>query len=161
MYTWQPLYQNTWSLDQSRRKIQTLLNCLSTHWYGPMSLHYVIFGHGGNLLRRHVHILKDPPISFLPEVPHDVYANSIEASAFLVAVCSHQVASEAGSCWGSCTAKFFLDNTWSQTTRAKGHNSERCSPLSRGPLQTAQCSWCGHSLFWRLSAIRILSCSKI
>jgi hypothetical protein len=79
----------------------------------------------------------------------------------LFVVCSHQVASEVGSYWGSCTAKFSQDNTWSQTTRAKGHNSERCSPFSRGPLQRAQCSWCGHPLFWRLSAVRILSCSRI
>jgi hypothetical protein len=79
----------------------------------------------------------------------------------LFSVCSHQVASEEGSCWGSCKAKFSHDSTWSQTTRAKGHSSERCSPFSRGPLQRAQCSWCGYPLFWRLSAVRILSCNRI
>ena len=83
MYTWQPL----WGIDGLRTRVeinfQTPLNCLPTHCHGPMSMHYVLFGHGGNLLRHHVHVLKDPPIPFLPKVRHDVYANSIEASAFL------------------------------------------------------------------------------
>jgi hypothetical protein len=34
-------------------------------------------------LCRHVHILKDPPILFLTKVPHDVYADPTEASAFM------------------------------------------------------------------------------
>ena len=90
-----------WSLDQSERKNQTLLNWLPTHWHGSMFLYYVIFGYGGNLLHRHVHVLKDSLVFFLLKVPHNIYMQTplkrlCSCFGTLFAICSHQVASEAG-----------------------------------------------------------------
>jgi hypothetical protein len=51
--------------------------------------------------------------------------------------------------------------TWFQTALAKGQHKQRCRPVSKGPLQNTQCSWCGNPLFCRLCAVRILSCTRI
>ena len=53
-----------------------------SHGQCPMSLHYVLFGHGGHLLHRLVYIFEDPPIPLLPQVPCNVNNNPIEAHAF-------------------------------------------------------------------------------
>jgi hypothetical protein len=55
-----------------------------SHGQCPMSLHYVLFGHGGHLLRRLVYIFEDPPIPLLPQVPCNVNNNPIEAPTFKI-----------------------------------------------------------------------------
>jgi hypothetical protein len=71
------------------------------------------------------------------------------------------LAMHVGSRCGRCTLKFSQDRTWSQTALAKGQSKDRWTLVSNGPLHKTQCSWCGHPLFYRLSAVRILPCLRI
>ena len=49
--------------------------------HSPLSLHYVLFGQGGDQLRRLERVFEDSPISLLPQISHDVNHYSIEAPA--------------------------------------------------------------------------------
>jgi hypothetical protein len=66
-------------------------------------LHHVLFGQGGDLLRRPVLIIKYPPIPLLPHVPPNVKHTPLKRmrSCFgvLLAVCSHHSAIESFLLW--------------------------------------------------------------
>ena len=77
--------------------------------------------------------------------------------------CSHQVRKWLGSSC-ICSRSVLIPSqmkTWFQTALAKAQLKERCTDVSKGPLQSTQCSWQGHRLFCRLSAVRIFSLLKI
>lgn len=125
---------NTLVLGPNKERIYPTASLHVQKIHSPLSLHYGLFGQGGDLLRQLNHVFKDTPIPLLPHIPHDVYSflkfHMTYIAALLVSG-SHHSTKEAGSCCGHCTKK-------------------------KGPLHTTQWSWFGQSLFCRLFSIRIL-----
>jgi hypothetical protein len=101
----------------------------------------------------------------LPWFLQPLVAPSLQRSAIgtFLAISSHQALMWIGSLWGcDCSSvKFSQESIWSQTAFANGQHKHRCRAVSKGPLQRTQWSWCGHPLFCRFCAVRILSCTRI
>jgi hypothetical protein len=133
----------------------------------PLPLLYVLLDSCRHLWHRLCGIVKNSPVSLLPNIPKCVDHYPIESSAFSGwhFICRFMPPSSDvdGSPWGcDCnTLKFSQERIWSQTTFANGQHKQRCRPVSKGPLQSTQWSWCGHPLFCRFCAMRILSCTRI
>lgn len=99
---------NTLVLGPNKERIYPTASLHVQKIHSPLSLHYGLFGQGGDLLRQLNHVFKDTPIPLLPHIPHDVYSflkfHMTYIAALLVSG-SHHSTKEAGSCCGHCTKK--------------------------------------------------------
>ena len=91
----------------------------------------VFFGFGGHLSCVQGSVLKNPSVSFFPNVPHCINHHSIEVSSSLPWDCGSRflppsMNSVGWTCgWISCTSKCSQVSTRFQISLARGHNKHR------------------------------------
>jgi hypothetical protein len=111
------------------------------------------------LFSRLVHVLKDPPIPLLQGFTRCICKLHWSVCVLVLAPCL-SYAPTRWQVWQGLL-RHLQSKILPRRHVQKGHDSKRCSLVSRGPLQREQWSWCGHPFFCRLSAVRILSRSRI